>query len=78
MSMATLFSELAQALEAMVAGKVARMLKAGPAELFREPALRHRINASPHNRASAHALALETLFISMHGILRLASSRASP
>lgn len=57
--------ELAQALGSLNVGAVASLMAVLPKDVFAEPGLRHHINATPHNRASAHALALENLFLAL-------------
>jgi hypothetical protein len=77
-------TELTKALDAVNVGAVARLLGSGPNELFQEPCLRHRINAHPHNRGTAHAVALENLFSTKHdfdqsaAICRLLLERRTP
>lgn len=57
--------DLADALGEMDVGRVASLMAVLPGDVFSEPCLRHRINERPHNRATAHALALESLHLAV-------------
>lgn len=67
--------ELADALGQMDVGRVASLMAVLPPDVFTEPCLRHRINERPHNRATAHALALESLHLAVRSNAQAAPER---